>query len=299
MTDIAAAGGSADLPRKRRRRPPAGEIAPDTPIWCPGCEALRPASDFGIERRRSSGLKTRCRACEAAARRTPEGREKTRRYNQARYSNPIYREKTLAAAKVRRKTKGKDDLRKARSRLQAIVDSWKADGCVDCGYADVRAIDPDHLDGVEKAGHVSRMIQLCVSEVRIQAELSKCVPRCVRCHRLRTLSQRPSSWRLAERLPPSWRRRLEYQDRNDQAKLERGCLDCGWKKWARGLDWDHVRGRKTGTISSLIANSRPWDEIETEMNKCDLVCANCHRVRTIERYARLAATVAAAVSDAP
>ena len=80
-----------------------------------------------------------------------------------------------------------------------------------------------------------------------------------------TMAQRPSSWRTAERLPPSWRRRVQFQDRNDAIKLDRGCADCGWAEWARGLDWDHVRGRKTAVISTMIANGRAWTEIEEEM----------------------------------
>jgi hypothetical protein len=42
---------------------------------------------------------------------------------------------------------------------------------------------------------------------------------------------------------------------------------------------------KLGGIASLIANNRPWSEIEAEMAKCEVVCANCHRVRTSERRA--------------
>lgn len=271
--------------RKLHRRPPADEVEPTTSIWCPGCQLMCVAADFGIERRRFSGLKTRCRACEAGARQTPEGQAKTRRYNKKRWANPEYREKALASAKARRQVKGQDDLRRARARLQAIVDAWKAEGCADCGYADIRAIDPDHRDAAAKDSHVSRMVQMCASAARIRAELAKCDPRCSRCHRITTMAQRPSSWRTAERLPPSWRRRIEYQDRNDALKLERGCADCGWAEWARGLDWDHVRGRKTAIVSAMIANGRPWPEIEAEMEKCDVVCANCHRIRTVLRNA--------------
>lgn len=68
-----------------------------------------------------------------------------------------------------------------------------------------------------------------------------------------------------------------------RVKLESGCDDCGWAEWARGLDWDHVGGVKIGTIAIVIANGRPWSGIEAEMAKCELVCANCHRVRTCER----------------
>ena len=135
-------------------------------------------------------------------------------------------------------SRGNYDLRRARRRLSRIVEEWKAQGCIDCGYNDIRAIDPDHLDGATKDGHVSRLVQLCASEQRIRGELAKCVPRCARCHRRVTQFQRLSSWRSADRLPPSWRRRLHRQDENDGLKLAIGCVDCGWSEWARGLDWD-------------------------------------------------------------
>lgn len=285
VTAIDPADESTPARRKRYRRPPAHEVQAATPIWCPGCEAMRVAADFGIERRRFSGLKTRCRDCEAAARQTPEGRERTRRHNEKRYANPEYRATALAAARERRKLKGKEDLRKSRARLQTIVDEWKSEGCVDCGYADVRAIDPDHLDGNLKSGHVSRMVQMCASERRIRAELAKCVPRCVRCHRRVTQGQRPNRHRSAPQVPPSWQRILDTQDRNDSIKLARGCTDCGWSGWARGLDWDHVRGRKVTTIANMIGRGHTWSAIESEMTKCEVVCANCHRIRTIERNA--------------
>jgi len=73
------------------------------------------------------------------------------------------------------------------------------------------------------------------------------------------------------------------QDANDRIKLENGCSDCGWAGWARGLDWDHVRGQKVAGISALIARTRPWEEVLAEMEKCEVVCANCHRIRTVER----------------
>lgn len=275
----------AEPSRKRHRRPPAEEIQPDTPIWCPACEEYQPASDFNKESRRFSGLSTRCRKAQAAFRQTPEGQAQARRLKAQRAANPEYRAKMAIAGRRWRRLNGKEQLVRSRRRLQDIVDEWKASGCVDCGYGDIRAIDPDHGDGETKAGHVSRMVQLCAAADRIRSELAKCLPRCARCHRLVTQSQRPNSWRHMERLPPSWKRRLEMQDCNDAIKLARGCDDCGWRGWARGLDWDHVRGRKTATIAVLIANGRPWAEVSSEMQKCDLVCANCHRVRTVERRA--------------
>ena len=119
--------------RKRHRRPPAAEVRPDTPIWCPACEKEHPASAFNKESRKYSGLHGVCREAQARARRTPEGKAKTAERNQRRWADPEYRRKSLEIGRRRRQRLGTADLKKSRDRLQAIVREWKSQGCVDCG----------------------------------------------------------------------------------------------------------------------------------------------------------------------
>lgn len=66
-------------------------------------------------------------------------------------------------------------------------------------------------------------------------------------------------------------------------KLASGCADCGYDKHAVALDFDHVRGNKSINISVTPARGWSWDRIESEIALCDVVCANCHRVRTARR----------------
>ena len=163
-------------PSKRHRRPPASEITPDTPIWCPACQQHHPAAAFNKESRKFSGLHGICRDAEAKARQTPDGKAATKRRNKRRWADPEYRRRSVEWQQARRQRNGATaDLRRARRRLQKIVDEWKQQGCVDCGYEDIRAIDPDHLISARKASHVSKLVQLCASENRIRAELDKCL----------------------------------------------------------------------------------------------------------------------------
>jgi hypothetical protein len=64
-------------------------------------------------------------------------------------------------------------------------------------------------------------------------------------------------------------------------------VDCGNKYPAVCMDWDHVRGEKTQIVSRLVgANTSETSKAQVlaEIAKCDLVCSNCHRIRTfIER----------------
>lgn len=58
------------------------------------------------------------------------------------------------------------------------------------------------------------------------------------------------------------------------------CFDCGRCFPPECMDFDHVRGEKKFQIAHI---TRGWAKIEEELQKCDLVCANCHRTRTRNR----------------
>ena len=40
---------------------------------------------------------------------------------------------------------------------------------------------------------------------------------------------------------------------------------------------------KKNTVSNLIRSDYGWETIMSEIDKCEVVCANCHAVRTKER----------------
>lgn len=53
------------------------------------------------------------------------------------------------------------------------------------------------------------------------------------------------------------------------------CADCGVSYPAPVMDFHHVRGKKTGLVSRLGSMAAVVAEIE----KCVVLCANCHRLR--------------------
>ena len=60
------------------------------------------------------------------------------------------------------------------------------------------------------------------------------------------------------------------------------CLDCGESNPIL-LEFDHVRGVKKHNVSTLISGGWSWKTILTEINKCEIVCVKCHRLRTAKR----------------
>lgn len=62
------------------------------------------------------------------------------------------------------------------------------------------------------------------------------------------------------------------------------CQDCGNSFDICCMDFDHRDGTdKKYNIGSMFAHHYSRELIEQELAKCDLVCANCHRIRTKNR----------------
>lgn len=63
-----------------------------------------------------------------------------------------------------------------------------------------------------------------------------------------------------------------------------GCADCGEDN-VLVLEFDHREPEsKKYSISRLRTKKIPWDEVIAEIGKCDIVCANCHRIRTAKMF---------------
>lgn len=58
------------------------------------------------------------------------------------------------------------------------------------------------------------------------------------------------------------------------------CHRCGYNEFMAGLDFHHVSGDKQNTISNMlllaIGNRRRMEELIAEIEKCILLCRNCH-----------------------
>ena len=65
--------------------------------------------------------------------------------------------------------------------------------------------------------------------------------------------------------------------------LAHSCVDCG-ESDPLVLEFDHVRGEKSGNISVMVASGLSWGRIRREIEKCDVRCANCHRRKTARDF---------------
>jgi hypothetical protein len=92
-----------------------------------------------------------------------------------------------------------------------------------------------------------------------------------------------SNWYARNRVWKQQKALDHYRKRSiwiDSIKESRPCADCGGFFLACQMDFDHLADKFRN-----IAAMRSYSEkrILEEIAKCDIVCANCHRLRTWHR----------------
>ncbi len=54
------------------------------------------------------------------------------------------------------------------------------------------------------------------------------------------------------------------------------CQICGYKKCSRALSFHHLDPKKKDFTISAKGLTRSWTKLQEEIDKCILLCANCH-----------------------
>ena len=60
------------------------------------------------------------------------------------------------------------------------------------------------------------------------------------------------------------------------------CKRCGYKRCIQALEFDHLRDKEFKP--SEMFRFHIWDKIVMELEKCQLLCANCHREKTFTQW---------------
>lgn len=253
---------------------------------CADCKTLKPEGDFT-----SSQLKTKSHRCRACVRQRnlnyqTQNKDKVRAYRQKFYSEN--REELLTKNRVYQQTR-KDIYEPARRRwaetnrekmltyhqdkgsaFREFTDSLKENlPCVDCGVVYAPYImEYDHVTG-DKRFNIGKMANH--KRDRVLEEIQKCELVCCACHRIRSHARRPE---------PTTPKLVKYHEWLAPKKAL-PCSDCGRALAPEAMDFDHINEDKTAGVASMWSWGR--QKVEAELAKCELVCANCHRERTVSR----------------
>jgi len=74
------------------------------------------------------------------------------------------------------------------------------------------------------------------------------------------------------------KKRKDKEKRNfiQDYKLKKGCDVCGYKKSANALCFHHTKKNKEFHIADSIGGCISLERIKKEIEKCQVVCHNCH-----------------------
>lgn len=109
---------------------------------------------------------------------------------------------------------------------------------------------------------------------RLQAS---CKPCCNAKARVYYLAQR------AEKISLARKRKIEMREWLREQKTG-PCADCGVTYDPVCMDFDHLpEFTKEDNIANLMRRNASKARLAAEIAKCELVCSNCHRLRTRDR----------------
>ena len=155
-----------------------------------------------------------------------------------------------------------------RARLRSWINDGKRErGCQRCGVSDPSVLDFHHPNPEQKEMAVGTMVTYGYGKENLEAEMAKCVVLCSNCHRKEHYEVPEGTSSRREQL-----QRWLYKYKQSQD----GCSRCGASD-PRSLVFHHVDGEKQATIAKMVSDGRTRGEIRAEIERCVLLCSNCHR----------------------
>ena len=156
--------------------------------------------------------------------------------------------------------------------------------CADCKCDDIRVLEFDHINSKYKKHHIFN----APSFKKRYEEAKKCILRCRRCHRIKTNSENataykrpPSSMVYLQRVRQS---KKNFVDNIKRCEFQGRCELCGYdaKNNLSTLDFDHLHPQeKLFSISRMVNRCFSESKLRREIDKCQLLCANCHHICTL------------------
>lgn len=185
--------------------------------------------------------------------------------------------------------------RQRRTELRAWLHEQKLrSNCTECGESAAACLEFHHLPGAEKLMDVGEMVAFGYGRKAIREEIEKCDVLCANCHRqehhdLDVVAVCNDSLRADVRAdcaapdtsPFSKERYLRAW--TTVYKRTVGCQQCGTSD-PRCLEFHHLDpATKVEGVGKMINDCYPTDDVIAEVEKCAVLCANCHRQIHYER----------------
>src|ERR1035437_439704 len=219
---------------------------------CALCNENKSIDAFNKQSKAPDGLQYWCNEC-------------TKKYSRDRYSLDI--------------EKSRQNTRDALSTLVAWIQGIKSNTpCKDCGKIyEPYCMDYDHVpERGKKIKAISRMVLEHFSKVSIFEEIDKCDLVCLLCHNKRTFD------RLNEKLGLNrkYNKRAKANILTINSFKDKPCEICHNKYENYNMQIDHINP-VTKLYDVCQLKRRHPDILLCELKKCQVLCALCHRRKSI------------------
>jgi hypothetical protein len=135
--------------------------------------------------------------------------------------------------------------------------------CKICGETRFYCLDFHHRDPATKKDTICNLIRHGYSTQIVKEEIDKCDIICSNCHR----KEHTNTYKY---LTKKARYVLELKQKSLCSKCQLSIPEC--------LDFHHIDDNKTDGIGSMLRDKNiSLEEIKSEIEKCIVVCSNCHR----------------------
>lgn len=147
--------------------------------------------------------------------------------------------------------------------------------CSRCGYTkSTWSIEFHHVDPSTKELTIAHAISTNTARDKVLKELDKCVLLCSNCHRLE---------HSKEKLSASQLKRHESKLRA-VAYLGGSCVSCGLQTNDVNVFDFHHKDPSDKEVGVARILTHAWETIRQELDKCVLLCANCHGEHHEQEY---------------
>lgn len=152
---------------------------------------------------------------------------------------------------------------KQREILRQIVSQYK-NKCNICEESNVFCLEFHHRDKTTKEYLIPDMIRLKVKPEKLIEEINKCDCLCSNCHRKHHHKNFSSKF---------WKIKYVQNIKNNSS-----CIKCSESHWSC-LDFHHKNSEnKVLNIGAMLRDKKyTIEDIQAEIDKCEIICSNCHR----------------------
>lgn len=223
---------------------------------CLKCKIEQPYDNFHKKMQSKDGYREHCKICRKI--------ERKERYAKNKHKEKEYYTNYKAQFPEKRKETTNKYASKRYQIFRTTLNTIKDIPCTDCQIPfPPCAMDFDHRNPKEKEFNISEGFSKPFNT--LLKEIEKCDVVCANCHRHREHIRKANNklHHIRELL-------ISYK--------QQPCAVCNIKYPWYCMDFDHID--PTTKLFNLAKPKGSKEDIILEIKKCEIVCANCHRIRT-------------------